>query len=145
MELFKNWVISLCGAGIITSLFSILISNSKLKKSINVFLSMFYFLYAVIPIENITNNFDINLNDNNLEKSYSEIYKEGYESIVIESVKSICKENDATISLINIESYINEEYVLIINKIELRLSDDSKNQVIQNELNSKLNFEVTFI
>jgi hypothetical protein len=42
MENFKLWIISFCGAGIISSLFKILVSNSNVKKSVDIFLSMFY-------------------------------------------------------------------------------------------------------
>ena len=83
MENFKVWIISLCGAGIISSLFKILVSNSNVKKSVNIFLSMFVFLYTIIPIENVISDLKIDTIENYDDSDYTEIYKSGYETIII--------------------------------------------------------------
>lgn len=145
MEHFKIWIISLCIAGIISSVFKILVSNSNVKKSVNIFLSLFVFLYTVLPIENIISDFKLNIENDYELSSYDEIYKNGYETIIIKSIESICVKNDVTLQNINIDSYIDENHYLVVNRIEIELSNDEKNHIIQDELKEKFNFEVIFI
>ena len=131
MENFKVWIISLCGAGIISSLFKILVSNSNVKKSVNIFLSMFVFLYTIIPIENVISDFKIDTIENYDDSDYTEIYKSGYETIIIKTIENVCASNGVTILSINIDSYIDENQYLVVNRIELELNTDEKNQIIQ--------------
>ncbi len=145
MDYFKNCIYALCGAGIITSIFRIITSNSKVKKSINIFLSMFIFLYTVIPIEKIISDFKFDFNDKVEIKTYSEIYKEGYETIISNSIEKICSENNVSILSLNIESYVDSDGYLIVEQIELDLSNDDVNDKIAKELKYKFNFEVIFI
>lgn len=145
MENFKVWVISLCGAGIISSLFNILVSNSNVKKSVNIFLSMFVFLYTIIPIENVISDLKIDTIENYDSPDYTEIYKSGYETIIIKAIENVCASNGVTILSINIDSYIDENQYLVVNRIELKLNTDEKNQIIQKELKEKSDIEVIFI
>lgn len=145
MENFKVWIISLCGAGIISSLFKILVSNSNVKKSVNIFLSMFVFLYTIIPIENVISDFKIDTIENYDYSDYTEIYKSGYETIIIKTIENVCDSNGVTILSINIDSYIDENQYLVVNRIELELNTDEKNQIIQKELKEKSDIEVIFI
>ena len=145
MENFKVWIISLCGAGIISSLFKILESNSNVKKSVNIFLSMFVFLYTIIPIENVISDLKIDTIENYDDSDYTEIYKSGYETIIIKTIENVCASNGVTILSINIDSYIDENQYLVVNRIELELNTDEKNQIIQKELKEKSDIEVIFI
>ena len=145
MENFKVWIISLCGAGIISSLFKILVSNSNVKKSVNIFLSMFVFLYTIIPIENVISDLKIDTIEDYDDSEYTEIYKSGYETIIIKTIENVCASNGVTLLSINIDSYIDENQYLVVNKIELELNTDEKNQIIQKELKEKSGIEVIFI
>lgn len=145
MEYFKNWIFSLCGAGIITSIFRILVSNSNVKKSINIFLSMFMFLYTVIPIENMFSNLEINFNSDIGTISFTDIYKDGYETIIKKSIETVCENYGVSILNISIDSYLGNDGYLIVNKIELELSNNDKNQEIESELKEQFNYEVIFI
>ena len=70
MDNFKLWAYSLCGAIVITSVFKLIVSESRLKKSINIFLSAFLFFYSIIPLGDIGNLFDISvLNSDNTDKN----------------------------------------------------------------------------
>lgn len=145
MENFKVWIISLCGAGIISSLFKILVSNSNVKKSVNIFLSMFVFLYTIIPIENVISDLKIDTIENYDDTDYTEIYKNGYETIIIKTIENVCASNSVRLLSINIDSYIDENQYLVVNRIELELNTDEKNQIIQKELKEKSDIEVIFI
>ena len=145
MEFFKNWILSLCGAGIITSVFKILVSNSNVKKTVNIFLSMFVFLYTIIPIESIFDSFKIDFKEDFETKTYAEIYKDGYETIIVNSIENVCKNHNVTIVNINIDSYIDNDGYLIVKKIELDLSSNDKSQIIAKELKNKFNYEVIII
>ena len=143
MESIKLWIFSIFGAGIVTSIFKIIISDSRIKKTVNIFLSMFVFLYTIIPLENIST--DINVDFNNTEYEYNDIYKNGYESIIKESINKICKDNNTSIIIFNIDSYIDDDGYLVVNSIEIKIDDESKNQIIKEKIKEKLDFEVTFI
>ncbi len=145
MEYFKNLIYSICGAGIIASVFRILVSNSKLQKSINIFLSMFIFLYTVIPIGNLVSDFNFDFNMEIAPKSYEDIYKDGYNTIIYNSINNVCKKYDKSIIDIAIDSYIDDEGYLVVNSIELRLNSDDKNSIVAKELKEMFNFEVIFV
>ncbi len=145
MEYFKTWIFSLCGAGIITSVFRILVSNSNVKKTVNIFLSMFVFLYTVIPIKNIISDFDFRFENDIETSSYTDIYKDGYETIIVKSIENVCDKHNVSIVNININSYIDTDGYLVIEKIELELSNGDKNQIIAKELKEQFNYEVIFI
>lgn len=145
MENFKVWIISLCGAGIISSLFKILVSNSNVKKSVNIFLSMFVFLYTIIPIENVISDLKIDTIEDYDDSDFIEIYKSGYETIIIKTIENVCASNGVTLLNINIDSYIDDNQYLVVNRIELELNTDEKNQIIQKELKEKSDIEVIFI
>ena len=140
MESIKIWIISLCGATAITSLFKILLSGSALNKVLNVFFSIFILFYTVLPIEASLNDFEIDLNDG---VDYNEVYKSGYEQIVETSIESICKEVSVDILNLNIESNVNEDKYLIIEKIEIDIDDNERAIELENIIKEKLGYEVT--
>lgn len=145
MEYFKNWILSLCGAGIISSVFKILVSNSNVKKTVNIFLSMFVFLYTIIPIESMFDSFKFDYENNFDAKSYEEIYKDGYETIIVNSIENVCKNYNVSIVNINIDSYIDNDGYLVVKNIELELSSNEKSKIIEKELKDKFHYEVIII
>ena len=50
MDGFKTWILSVCGAMILSSLFKMILSDSSLKKSVNIFFSLFILFYTVVPL-----------------------------------------------------------------------------------------------
>ena len=145
MEYFKSWIISICGACIITAIFKIIVSDSNVKKSVNIFLSMFVFLYTIIPIGDVFSNINFNLENNIETKTYKETYENGYETILIKSIENICEKYDCKINYINVDSYIDNDGYLVVNKIELQLNNSEKNDLVKKELKEKLYYEVIFI
>ncbi len=142
MDGIKIWALSLCGALVVTSIFRILISTSSLNKSINIFLSMFIFLYSVIPLENIVTNSSFNLDVQDDVVSYEEYYKNGYENIVIEAIKNVCEDNDVSVISIDIDSYIDENEYYCINNILLEINSSDMKEIIRKDLKERLGFEV---
>lgn len=141
MDNFKLWAYSLCGAIVITSLFKLIVSGSRLKKSVNIFLSVFIFFYSIIPLSDMENPFDTSvLNNENADEN--EIYIEGFDKILIESVKSVCDDNNVTIITIDIDSYIDDNNNYIVEKILLETDSPEKNEDIKSTLYEKLQFEV---
>ena len=138
----KIWALSLCGALVVTSIFRILMSTSSLNKSINIFLSMFIFLYSVIPLENIVTNSTFKLEEQDDVVSYEEYYKNGYENIVIEAIKNVCADNDVSVISIDIDSYIDENEYYCINNILLEINSSDMKEIIREDLKEKLGFEV---
>ena len=145
MENLKLWAVSLCGALVVSSIFRIIIKNSSLYKSINIFLSMFIFLYTIIPLENIFDDFDIINSDINIEQSYDDYYKEGYEKIIIRAIKNICDEKNVNISSLEIYSYVDQEGNLNIRNIEMKTDSPEQNNELKQKIKDKLGFEVTII
>ena len=145
MENLKLWAVSLCGALVVSSIFRIIIKNSSLYKTINIFLSMFIFLYTIIPLENIFNDFEFINFDKKYEQSYDDYYKDGYEKIIIQAIKNICKEDNVDIMYIEINSYVDEESNLIIRNIDIKTAAPELNDILKKKINDKLGFEVTII
>ena len=96
MDNIKIWTFSLCGALFITAIFRIIVSGSRLEKSVNIFLSVFIFLYAIFPINdiniNVDSSFDIEENNTN------NIYQYGYESVIKESINKVCSDKNFDIN-----------------------------------------------
>lgn len=143
MEDIKIWIYSLCGAMFITSVFKLIVSGSKLEKSVNIFLSVFIFLYAVFPVNNVKFDFDPNFD---IDESNTEaIYQNGYESIIKESIEKICTDNNIDIISINIESYLDKNGDFIVNNIFIECEDSDNKDNIQSILHKELGFEVEVI
>ncbi len=142
MDNLKIWSLSLCGALVVTSIFRILMSNSQLKKSINIFLAMFIFLYSVVPIGGLfsVKNFNIDLSDNSF--SYNEYYENTYEIIIIKVVENVCEKNGATVISVEIDSYVDENEYYCVNRIDLQVDIKNKSKVIKDELKKEFGFEV---
>ena len=143
MENIKIWTFSLFGALFITAIFRIIISGSRLEKSVNIFLSVFIFLYAVLPINNIEFNFDsyLDINEYNTEK----FYNDGYENIIKESIKKICQDKNITVNSITVDSYMDDNGDCIINKIIVESDITNNKDYIKSMIKNELGFEVEVI
>lgn len=138
MESIKQWILSLCGATAITGIFQFFLSNSNLKKSINIFLSVFVLFYTVIPLSNLE-PINLELDFENVEQSV--FSKENYEEIILATIRNVCEENDVEVISVDIDSYI-EKDSLVVNKIEIEIDAPSKSDNIENILKNEFGFEV---
>lgn len=143
MDNIKIWTFSLCGALFITAIFRIIVSGSRLEKSVNIFLSVFIFLYAIFPINdiniNVDSSFDIEENNTN------NIYQYGYESVIKESINKVCSDKNFDINSINIDSYIDDHGDFIINKIIIKCETTNDKENIESIIKNELGFEVEVV
>ena len=142
MDTFKLWILSVCGASAITSLCRLLVSKSKLKKTTNIFFSLFILLYMFLPFVNSDNKF-FNNDDIECEISFDFNYRDGYEKLVNESIKSLCKEMGVEVISVDIDSYTDEDGNLLINSLFVNINDKSRTVETENAIKNKLGFEVT--
>lgn len=138
MEEIRQWFLSLCGATAITGIFHVFLENSSLKKSINIFLSIFVLFYTIIPLSNIE-PINVELDLKNVE--FSDFSKENYEQIILTAINNVCAENDVEIISVDIDSYIEDEN-LVVNKIEVETDTPNKSKEIEDILKNKFGFEV---
>ena len=143
MDNIKIWTFSLCGALFITAIFRIIVSGSRLEKSVNIFLSVFIFLYSIFPINDINiyvdSSFDIEENNTN------NIYQYGYESVIKESINKVCSDKNFDINSINIDSYIDDHGDFIINKIIIKCETTNDKENIESIIKNELGFEVEVV
>lgn len=138
MEEIRQWFLSLCGATAITGIFHVFLENSSLKKSINIFLSIFVLFYTIIPLSNIE-PINVELDLKNVE--FSDFSKENYEQIILTTINNVCAENDVEIISVDIDSYIEDEN-LVVNKIEVETDTPNKSEEIEAILKNEFGFEV---
>lgn len=136
------WMLSLCGATAITSLFRILLSNSSLHKVLNIFFTLFVLFYTIMPVQSLLsqNNFDSISNDTPTE--YNEIYQNGYEQIIELSIENECEKLGVEVLTFNIISYMNNDGSLIVEKIEIFIDNAEKTEIVKNRLKEQLGYEV---
>ncbi len=142
MDFFKIWILSLCGATAITSLFRILLSNSSLNKVLNIFFTLFVLFYTIMPMQSLFSDkiyIDISLET---PTENSDVYKNGYEQIVELSIENECKKLDVEVLSCNITSYMNDDGYLFVESIEIDIDDDNKIEIIKNKLKEQLGYEV---
>ncbi len=145
MDMFKSWILSVCGASTITSLCKILLSKSKIRKTSGIFLSVFVLFYMILPNGNYNFHNNFENNEEHEESSFDLNYKDGYEKIVIESVKKICEENNVKIISYDIDSYIDEDGYLFVDYITIDIADNNKIPETESEIENKLGFEVNVV
>ena len=124
MESLRNFILSLCGSTMIVSLCKILLSNSKIKKTTNVFFSVFVLLYTILPIINYqTENSEFSIIiDEKIDDNY---YESGYEAIIVSTVNRICETNNIEVISIDVNSYIENDYI-VIEQLSVTIKDKSK-------------------
>lgn len=142
MNGFKLWIFSVCGATAITALFKILLSGSKLKKTLDIFFSLFVLLYTVVPLTGI--HFENLLSGDNSEEtaSFDEYYEEGYKSYVEQSVRIVCDEMSVKVLSVDISSYIDSEGCLVIESLSIETDSLERNEEIKETIKKRLGFEV---
>ncbi len=140
MESFKIWLISLCGATAVSAVFKLLLADSSLKKVINVFFSIYILFYTVMPIQSFFKK-SIKIDVENSEISYEEYYQDGYEAIVTQAVTNLCNNMNIKVLTMDIDSYIDNEGYLNVNKIKLKTNAENP-KIIEEKIKSELGFEV---
>lgn len=142
MESFKLWMLSLCGATAITSLFRILLSSTSLNKVLNIFFTLFVLFYTITPIQSFFDNKDFNNILTDTPTQYNEVYKNGYEQIIELSIKNECKKLDVEVLSCNIVSYLNSDGYLCVESIEVQIDNNEMNEKINSVLKEQLGYEV---
>lgn len=141
MDSFKIWMLSLCGATAITSLFRILLSNSSLNKVLNIFFTLFVLFYTIMPVQLLFNNvfYDISTDT---PTDYNEIYKNGYEQIIELSIKKECEKDGIEVLSCNTVSTIDNDGYFCVETIEIDIDNDKKIEAIKVKLEQELGYEV---
>ena len=140
MESFKIWIMSLCGATAVSAVFKLLLADSSLKKVINVFFSIFILFYTVMPIQSFFKE-SVKIRTENSDISYEEYYEEGYETVFTQAVTNLCNNIGVNVLSLEIDSYIDDEGYLNVNKIKLHINSDNP-QEIETMIKNELGFEV---
>lgn len=142
MSFIKVWIFSLCGATVISGLIKIFLSGSSLKKSINVFLSVFVLFYTVVPFANLIdkNNFQFDYEENSSDSE--EFIEEAYYMLIKKSIVDVCLENSVKVLSFDIDGYIDDDSTLVVRKITIKTDKTEKSEEIKNLLKNKLGFEV---
>lgn len=140
MELLKNWIFSVCGASITVSIIKLILNESKVKKTVNVFLSIFLLFYMIAPFgkkENRPENFDF-------EKEYSSEFSttNSYEDLIYSAIETVCQKEKCKVLDINID-YTELDSEIVIKDITVIINNKEKAEVIKEELKVKYGFEVT--
>lgn len=138
MELIKNYIFSLCGASIVVSIAKIILHNSKLTKTVNIFLSLFLLFYMVAPFGN--NNADMSFSEPQNDK-YTQEYTDNYSEFIDFTVKKVCKEENCTAEKITVHRK-EKDGENVVDFIEIKLSDKSKAEKISEKLQNEYGFEV---
>ena len=139
MELVKNYIFSLCGASIVVSVSKMILHNSKLKKTVNIFLSLFLLFYMVSPFgkQNISNDFFTWQKESNFE----DYVTDNYSNFIDLAVEKLCEEENCTANKIKIHEK-EKDGEKVIDYIEISLSDPSKAEKIAERLTNEYGFEV---
>ncbi len=142
MDNIKLWMLSLCGATAITAIFKILLSDTNLKKAINVFFSVFILFYILTPLNDYIKNDNLTVNFYEHKTDKDEIYISGYEEIIKLSLENICNEKSIKVLDIKIESYLDDDGNIYINSLEIDIDDNNRILEIESVINEKLGYEV---
>ena len=139
MELVKNYIFSLCGASIVVSVSKMILHNSKLKKTVNIFLSLFLLFYMVAPFgkQNASTEFFAEQKESNFE----DYATDNYSNFIDLAVEKLCEEENCTANKIKIHEK-EKDGEKVIDYIEIILSDPSKAEKIAERLTKEYGFEV---
>lgn len=132
----------MCGAMILSSLFKTILSDSSLKKSVNIFFSLFILFYTVVPLSNAFGENKRTESEITTQSNYDEIFDEAYERIVEQSISNVCSELSVDISDIQIKAYSNKDGILCVESIKVDIIQKEKAQEVKNAINKQLGFEV---
>lgn len=132
----------MCGAMILSSLFKMILSDSSLKKSVNIFFSLFILFYTVVPLSGSIVESEKTESEITAESNYGEIFDEAYKKIVEQSIYNVCATLSADISDIQIKAYSNNDGILCVESIKVDIIQNEKAQEVKNAINKQLGFEV---
>lgn len=139
MELIKNYIFAICGASIIVSVAKIILQNSKLTKTVNIFLSLFLLFYMVAPFGNQKSSTDFY---SYVKESNTENYSsDNYSDFITFAVTKLCEEENCTADKILIHEK-ERDGEKVIDYIEIKLNDNSKAEKIAEKLKKEYGFEV---
>ena len=140
MELVKNYIFSLCGASIVVSVSKMILHNSKLKKTVNIFLSLFLLFYMVAPFgkQNVSTEFFTEQKDISIE----DFATDSYSNFIDLAVNGVCEEENCSADKIIIYKK-EKDGEKVIDYIEIKLSDPSKSEKIAERLKKEYGFEVS--
>lgn len=142
MDNFKIWILSLCGATAITSLFKILLSGSSLNKVLNVFFSIFILFYTVIPLQSFINDYSYKSKFDEEKIDYNEFYKDGFEEVIKSSVENVCADMKIQVQSFDISSYINDDGYLCVKQLVIDIDNNERIDEVKTELKKQLGYEV---
>lgn len=139
MDFIKNWIFSICGASMASSIVKLIFNGSKMSKSVNIFLSLFLMFYMISPFAGDKVN-DIVQTSGGVDdkKIYSDCrYNDFFES----AIESVCVEENCRIISFEIET--EEQYgEVIVNCVSVIIDDKDKCETVKNKINEKFGFEV---
>lgn len=140
MDYIKNLIFSLCGASAVVSISKLILHDSKLSKSVNIFLSLFLMFYMIAPFGDVPPDSEL-FNDKNGE-NFEDFSSENYYSDFIKlAVNKVCEEENCAAEKIEIqETDLKGETV--IEYIEIKLNDGTKAGVVADRLKKEYGFEV---
>lgn len=138
MEMIKNYIFSVCGASIVVSLAKIILHNSKLTKTVNIFLSLFLLFYMVAPFG--SKNADMSFPEPQKD-SYTQEYSDGYSEFINFTIKKVCKEENCTAEKITVHRK-EKDGENVVDFIEIKLNDRLKAEKISEKLQNEYGFEV---
>lgn len=138
MEEIKALLISLGGAIALTSLFKILLSDSSLKKVLNIFFSSLILFYIFIPISSIAKT-DFEVND--YVANDEQTIQNGMELVVVKSIEEVCNKLEVNVINIEIDAYIENDQ-LNVNELIVYIEEKDRVIEVQNEIKKSLDYEV---
>lgn len=140
MELIKNYIFSICGAGAVVSAAKIILHNSKLTKTVNIFLSLFLLFYMAAPFGKAdTDTFFDDLKKTEESETYP---NENYADFIKFTVDKVCAEQNCAVEKTVIHEK-EKDGEKVIDFIEIELNDKSKAENISEILKNEYGFEVS--
>jgi hypothetical protein len=150
MDQIKCWMLILCFAVLICSIFEMLCPNGRMEKTMNFILGMFFICSIFVPIFSITQKFDISLKDklenykpnSKLKQKTTEQIKNLASSKIKNLVNGILTQEEVSIKkievIINNEENIEEVKIFIDFDLESTKKENIKRR-IKNELGLNAN------
>ena len=143
MEFFKVWIMSLCGATVITTITKLLLSESNVKKSVDIFCAIFILFYTIVPMNSLVGT-DYK---SNVTEEYNVDIKleDGYKKIISKAINNVCDKLNVEILSLDIDSYLDDNNVLIVNKIVIDVDQNDLISEIRETIKSESGLEVEVI
>lgn len=142
MENVKIWLLSFGCALFLTSIFKLIISETSLKKTANIFFSVFIIVYMLVPIKSLNYKKDF-MPNTETEYGDADVLQNGYDALIENAVNEVCVKNSVEIVELLIKSNVNENGEYTVSKIELKIDSKDKIENIKSALEKELGFEVT--